>query len=59
MKYLKRVSEFNVEFISNGFIVSYNGYNENDEWESEKFYASTMLKLKQMINIIDTMNKDK
>jgi len=59
MKYLKKVSEFNVEFISNCFIVSYNGYNENDEWESEKFYASTMLKLKQMINIIDTMNKDK
>lgn len=46
---LKREKEFTAKEISNGFVVTYSGRNENDDWVTEETYVENLQSLYEFI----------
>jgi hypothetical protein len=52
----KKVETFDVEIVSNGFVLNYSGKDEDDEWTSTKEIVTTLEGLHQRIDkIVETM----
>jgi hypothetical protein len=52
----KNVETFDVEIVSNGFVLNYSGKDEDDNWTSTKEIVTTLEGLHQRIDkIVETM----
>ena len=48
MQIIKRGSSLEVEKISNGFLVTLNGQDSNDNWLNEKVFVENLDKVQQL-----------
>ena len=48
MQIIKRGSSLEVEKISNGFLVTINGQDSNDDWLNEKVFVENLDKVQQL-----------
>lgn len=48
MQIIKRGSSLEVEKISNGFLVTLNGQDSNDDWLNEKVFVENLDKVQQL-----------
>jgi hypothetical protein len=54
---VKSVESFEVEIVSNGFVLSYSGNTEDDSWSNTKEIVPTVFELHERINkIIEEMS---
>ena len=53
---VKAVETFDVEIVSNGFVLNYSGKNEEDDWAQTKEIVSSLEQLHARIDkIVETM----
>ena len=48
MQIIKRGNSLEVEKISNGFLVTLNGQDSNDDWLNEKVFVENLDKVQQL-----------
>ena len=48
MQIIKRGSSLEVEKIANGFLVTLNGQDSNDDWLNEKVFVENLDKVQQL-----------
>lgn len=45
----KRSGSFEVEILTNGFVISLTGRDENDDWKTEKIYCMDLQLLHEIV----------
>jgi hypothetical protein len=56
-KIIKEVSDFNVEIADNGFVLTYSGKTEDDDWVNSKVVITSVDDLVKTITDIVSMEK--